>query len=427
MKEIWKKYKNTNLLEHIPTTSLGFKIVLISSITLILLFSFWDYVSLHHELIRNLGLVSAALIGFPMLIWRTRIADRLAATGEASHTAETYTKAIEQLGAIKTDGTPSIELRLGGLYALENIARTNEKYHPQIIEVLCAYVRMHAPRPVAPPSAREFQEMVESGEVVLTEGEKLPPLDVQTALTIIGRRNVNFDGDVSLNLASTGLGGYQLANADFANADLSGADLTKANLSGSDLSGANLIKTNLTGAYLSCSDLTWTNAFDAILFEADLSEADLSNAKLGSANLVSATLCNAKLIQTVLVGANLTQAVLINADLTQAELSDAKLTHARLTQANLSRASLSGANLARAILSRADFTDADLTDADLTKANLNNANLNNADLARANISSIMGNNIKIDRVVPVEKRAKLLSIMQQKETAKKLGSVLIDK
>jgi hypothetical protein len=49
-----------------------------------------------------------------------------------------YTKAIEQLGSDKLD------VRIGGIYALERIARDSRDDHPQVVEVLTAYVREHA-------------------------------------------------------------------------------------------------------------------------------------------------------------------------------------------------------------------------------------------------------------------------------------------
>jgi hypothetical protein len=48
----------------------------------------------HHEAIRNLGLVLAAVIGLPVAIWQSLIANK-------THLAEAYTKAIDQLGAEK--------------------------------------------------------------------------------------------------------------------------------------------------------------------------------------------------------------------------------------------------------------------------------------------------------------------------------------
>lgn len=65
---------------------------------------------------------------------------------------ERFTRAIDQLGSTHpSDGSPNLEVRLGGIYALERIARDSERDHWPIVEVLTAYVREHRPWP--PPAS----------------------------------------------------------------------------------------------------------------------------------------------------------------------------------------------------------------------------------------------------------------------------------
>ena len=52
---------------------------------------------------------------------------------------ERFTRAIEQLGSDK------MEVRLGGIYALERIANDSDKDYWPIMETLTAYVRERAP------------------------------------------------------------------------------------------------------------------------------------------------------------------------------------------------------------------------------------------------------------------------------------------
>ena len=49
-----------------------------------------------------------------------------------------YTKAIEQLGSDKLD------VRIGGIYALERVARDSARDHPTVMEVLTAFIREHS-------------------------------------------------------------------------------------------------------------------------------------------------------------------------------------------------------------------------------------------------------------------------------------------
>jgi hypothetical protein len=50
---------------------------------------------------------------------------------------ERFTRAVDQLGS------PHVDVRLGGIYALERIARDSTPDRPTIAEILCAYVREH--------------------------------------------------------------------------------------------------------------------------------------------------------------------------------------------------------------------------------------------------------------------------------------------
>src|SRR5829696_7633641 len=86
----------------------------------------------------------AGLIGVGALLtfWLNsrvyRITARTFEVAEQGHITERYTKAIEQLGSDKLD------VRLGGIYALERIAVDSERDHPTVVEVLSAFVREHS-------------------------------------------------------------------------------------------------------------------------------------------------------------------------------------------------------------------------------------------------------------------------------------------
>ena len=63
-----------------------------------------------------------------------------------------YTRAIKQLGSDKLD------VRIGGIYALERIARDSARDHTTVMEVLAAFIREHSreqgalPEPGARPT-----------------------------------------------------------------------------------------------------------------------------------------------------------------------------------------------------------------------------------------------------------------------------------
>ena len=250
---------------------------------------------------------------------------------EQGQVTDRYTKAIEQLGSDRLD------VRVGGIYALERVAGDSAKDHPTVMEVLTAFIREHSHEPW-PPSADE------PGADTPERGTRP---DVQAAVTVIGRRNPRRDRR-AVNLIYTNLSAADLTFGNF-----TGADLTNTILTGTDLVGAKLTRALLAGADLTRADLTGT----------DLNFANFTNAFLARADLTRADLTRADL-----TGADFTGADLSEADLTGAYLRGAVLTGAYLTQADLTGADLTGADLTGAVLSGAYLTRADLTKADLTNA-----------------------------------------------------------
>ncbi len=249
-----------------------------------------------------------------------------------------YTKAIEQLGSDK------LNVRIGGIYALERIARDSARDHPTVMEVLAAFVREH--------SREQWPPMPD--EPGVDAPERTTRSDVQAAVTVIGRRNFRHDRQaVNLNDAN-------LVRADLTGGTLIRATLRDVNLTRADLTftGANLIRANLTGATLTGADLTG----------ADLTRATLVGANLTRANLTGATLTDADLTGVTLIRANLTRANLTRANLRQANLTDADLTGADLTRATLTRATLTGWKHTGATLTDADLTGATLFSADYAGA-----------------------------------------------------------
>jgi uncharacterized protein YjbI with pentapeptide repeats len=206
-----------------------------------------------------------------------------------------YAKAIEQLGSDKLD------VRIGGIYALERIARDSARDHPTVMEVLTAFIREHSHEQVMPSDPG---------------GRERPPLtrpDVQAAVTVVGRRISRNDRER-----------IDLIYARLTGARLTGANLTDANLFGVRLAGANLTSANLTGANLTSTDLT-----GALLTSTDLTRARLYGANLTSARFDGAILDGAILDGAILDGANLDDADLTSANLDGANLAGANLTGAR--------------------------------------------------------------------------------------------------
>ncbi len=268
------------------------------------------------------------LFGLYLTYKRITVTERNVQVAQEGQITERFTRAIEQLGNRKR------VIRLGGIYALERIAKDSADDHWTIMEVLTTYVRENAPWPEEKQESEQNQKSKEKIIKKPSEPTKTPA-DIQAILTVIGRRQWIDKEKNFINLDNT-----NLHKANLYKANLSKADLTDANLSNANLVDANLVEANLTDADLSGANLTEAN-----LFRADLSGADLSRANLSRANLTAANLA----------GANLSRADLSRANLTGANLAGADVNGADFSGADLSKANLSGADLTEAILDGARY------------------------------------------------------------------------
>ncbi|MFG1804620.1 pentapeptide repeat-containing protein [Micromonospora carbonacea] len=178
---------------------------------------------------------------------------------EQGQITDRFTKAVEQLGQ---PGPEKVDVRLGAIYALERIMRDSAVDHPAVVSVLTAFIRVHAPV-VDPATTRSPKPTSQAGETTS------PPVDIQAAITVLGRRDTTRDQDpldlARANLTGADLTGANLARANLTGAILDGANLARANLAGADLTGANLLGANLLGANLDGATLFVTNLEGAIL------------------------------------------------------------------------------------------------------------------------------------------------------------------
>jgi hypothetical protein len=202
------------------------------------------------------------------------------ASTRASRT-DRYTKAIGQLGDEKLD------VRLGGIYALERLAFDSKRDHRTVVEVLSAFVRERSAAAGAPRVRAVGRKTAHPLSLTARRVTQMPT-DAQAALTVLGRLPERKD------VTRGDLGKANLPGATLSRANLAGATLSRANLAGAylyraDLAGAHLYRADLTGAHLDGADLT-----DAHLDGADLTDAHLDGADLTGATLVGADLTDAQ-------------------------------------------------------------------------------------------------------------------------------------
>lgn len=166
------------------------------------------------------------------------VSQKALAVSQEGQITDRFSKAIEQLGAIDSNHKKKLEVRLGGIYALEGIANESKELHWPIMEVLCTYVRVNAPLEPKTPNQKN------QGSIA----SRFPDEDIQAVLTVIGRRKTE-DEPIVRHI--------DLILVDIRRADFYGANLEGANFHGARLIGAHLEVAHLEGAHLlKAQDLT---------------------------------------------------------------------------------------------------------------------------------------------------------------------------
>lgn len=222
-----------------------------------------------------------------------------------------FTKAITQIGDDK------LEVRLGGLYALERIAKDSPKDHPTIMEVLSAYIREQSKEPREKTSKETSQENSKKSDgEIRYEKMNDSTTDILAAATIINRRIIKNDNPKFI---------FDLSLSNLQQAKLSHAKLPKTSFWASNLYNVNFIEANLESANFTHAFLVMAIFVKANLSRAYFNDADLTQADFRGANLKGASLWNV---------INFDTATLEMADLSEANLSGCKnLTFFQLSKA----------------------------------------------------------------------------------------------
>lgn len=231
----------------------------------------------------------AVLSGAALGVWLTLRQVQVSQEGQIT---DRLTRAVDQLGSA------AVDVRIGGIYALERIARDSAADRSAVIEILTAFVRNRSPWPPPDPESRETAKVP---RMWLRAG------DVQAAMVVLGRSGW-WRGPVRMELGNVDLRRCYLANADLRDAYLADANLQLAYLEGANLQGA-----RMRGALLDLAHLGLANLRSARLRGSSLRQADLHDADLRGANLSGANLERARLGNVCFQGADLNGAVLRDA------------------------------------------------------------------------------------------------------------------
>lgn len=194
---------------------------------------------------------------------------------------ERFTRAVDQVGG------DNVDVRIGGIYALERVAKNSPSDRPQVQYILGAFVRGHAP-------------WLPDGDCA--PDESLPWLyvrapDVQAALSVLARRPRSpetprlylsrVDGR-SANLDSANMVDSQMRHANFARSWLVAASFDRSDLCYTDFRQARAVRARFRDTALRGADFD-----DADVTGADFRRADLRAARMRARHLDQADLTGA--------------------------------------------------------------------------------------------------------------------------------------
>ncbi|WP_329334743.1 pentapeptide repeat-containing protein [Streptomyces sp. NBC_00663] len=288
----------------------------------------------------------AAALGAAVALLFTAFNYRLTRRGQVT---DRFTKALERLGS------DQMYVRIGGIFALEQIVHDAPDQATHAAHVLVAFIRDRAPRTERRNAKKERQSIAAIRRAarlrvpfpeVAPELPREPAPDIQAALTALTRPTfralIEIDGSMrTIDLSGLHLSRVRLSGADLSRMDLAETDLSWATLTKVDLSNARLWRATLTNAWLEKANLSRTWLREAELVKAKLAAVDLTDAVMGASDLTDA---------------DLTGALMDGADLRDSHSSD--IPEGR--EANLTRADLVGADLQTASVSVAQVLVAKL-------------------------------------------------------------------
>ena len=233
-------------------------------------------------MIRNYGLIAGGVIAAALAVWRSRVAERQAATAERGLLNDRFQKGAEMLGS------KVLPVRIGGIYGLKQLAgEYPEKYHVEVMRLFCSFVR----------GGTAGGMFVEDGKAVLDaigarrkchqrlERDAEYWLDLSSAsLEHASLLDANLsslelgavEGDARPKPRCTDLSGANCREANFGSANLKNVDLSRAFFLGANLSDVDLSGANLSGARFSGSD-DWKPATGLTQSQLDQARADPDN------------------------------------------------------------------------------------------------------------------------------------------------------
>jgi Pentapeptide repeats (8 copies) len=135
-----------------------------------------------------------------------------------------FTKAVDQVGS------SNVDVRIGGLYALERIARNSAADRNAILFLLGTFIHTHAPWPVGAPGGPQHPTPIVDGQLPWM---RVRAADIQAAIGVLGRLPRSRDETV-ISLSRVDLRSIALRDARLSGSSFRYANLARSVLGESD-------------------------------------------------------------------------------------------------------------------------------------------------------------------------------------------------
>ena len=267
------------------------------------------------------------IVGIYIVYRKARASEKTAKAQHDAYEQKVFNEATAKLG------DESASVRLGWIYALDTLARSNEAYLVSVVEILCAHLRKITQK-------EDYQEKYKDkpSNEIQSLAKVLRALN--TKLSVLNSRkeengNSNF---LYLDLSASYLVGVNLTNACLKDVNLTETNLQRASLDGAQMQKALLSRAQMQGAFLHKAQMQWAH-----LEGAQMQGTRLWGAQLQGAHLRWAQMQGAELRETQLQEADLHQTEMQGATLDRTQMQGVKLWEVQLQGAKLNEVDLRGA------------------------------------------------------------------------------------
>lgn len=223
----------------------------------------WEqFKDLGGDTFRNVSLFVAAVFGFGLAFWRSKVASKHNKIAESGLNIDRFQKGAAMLGDER------LSVRQAGILMLSELAQQNmHEYFDQTQKVICSYIR-----------ERSKEQLLETESKYITSRNfdiDISP-ECHTALNELSTMNRKY-----IRKNPNKLVRYDLTNCNLQNCSVKGLNLSNANLFNSCFRNSVIIAGSLKNARLNNSNVSGSVIFYTNLKDANLNRVDFDDAIIG--------------------------------------------------------------------------------------------------------------------------------------------------